>query len=76
MTPVDTLHNALMDGVSIAPDGIGNIKLIGDEESVSKWLPMVRKNKVAILAILSPRRDYIYPAPCRVVPPRNYRDSR
>lgn len=56
MTPIEILHNALMDGVSISPDGIGGITLIGDEEAVSMWLPMIRDNKVTILAALSDRQ--------------------
>jgi len=70
MTSTEIIQRALADGVFIAVDGTESLKLIGDQAMVSKWLPEIRKNKDALLAVLSSRQDKIESAPavCRNCP--------
>lgn len=62
MSTTEMIQQALEDGVIIATDGTGNIKLIGDQTTVDRWLPTIRENKPAILAALTPRQT---PTPCK-----------
>ena len=61
MTATEIIQQALNDGVAIHPDGAGSIRLVGDESMVQKWSPMIRENKPALLAAMSPLQT---PAPC------------
>jgi hypothetical protein len=65
MTPLKIIQTALKDGVSISPDGTGNIKLSGNQAMVDKWLPTIKENKTAILAVLSSNKDDSTPEVCK-----------
>lgn len=66
MSAAEIIQKALKAGVIIAPDGAENIKVIGEQDVVERWLSTVRENKPAILAALIPGKDTAdAPAVCR-----------
>ncbi|WP_295389892.1 hypothetical protein [uncultured Thiodictyon sp.] len=53
MTAAATLARARADGVTLALDPAGKLKVRGTDAAVARWLPEVRAHKPALLAILS-----------------------
>lgn len=53
MTPATILKEALADGVYLALSLNGAIKATGDQAAVHRWLPTIRENKPAIVAVLT-----------------------
>ena len=66
MTPSAIIAQATTDGVSIALAASGNIKASGARAVVDKWLPVIRANKLAIIAEL---KEQLLARPMRVTPP-------
>ena len=52
MTPTTIIKAALTDGVSLALSPRGTIKVSGDEVVVTRWLPIIREHKPAIVTAL------------------------
>ena len=52
MNPAKIIQNASEEGVSIAVSPTGKIKAIGNEVSLTKWAPRIRKSKTEILCVL------------------------
>jgi hypothetical protein len=52
MTGAAIIREAAADGVSLALSPAGTIKATGDQVAVSRWLPVLREHKAAILAEL------------------------
>lgn len=52
MTPFAIIERATADGVSIALATSGKLKASGTRAAVDKWLPAIRANKPAIIAVL------------------------
>ena len=61
MNVTEIIQQALSDGVTVAADGAGTLKLVGEQAMVDRWLPTIRENKIDILAALVPRRDSASP---------------
>jgi hypothetical protein len=53
MTAAAMLERAKVDGVTLALDDSGKLKVRGDEAAVARWLPQVRANKPALVLLLS-----------------------
>ena len=53
MTAAALIDRAKVDGVTIALDPAGKIKVRGDDAAVSRWLPEVRAHKRALVSLLS-----------------------
>ena len=49
MTPATIIREAKAEGVSLAVTSAGTIKATGDQGAVSRWLPVVREHKPAII---------------------------
>jgi hypothetical protein len=52
MTPATIIQEAAADGVAISRSSAGTLKAIGEQAAVTRWLPVIRENKPAILAAL------------------------
>lgn len=67
MKPDKILSQARRDGVIISTDGVGKIKLAGNQAAVETWLPVVVENKQALLKLIKEDREKlsIVPALCR-----------
>lgn len=52
MTPVAIIEAARVDGVNLFSTEAGTIKATGEHASVRRWLPLIRKQKPQILAVL------------------------
>ena len=63
MKTAELLEGAISDGVKFSVNGAGKIKLTGGQDTVNKWLPVIREHKAALLKILSPAR-HNDPAAC------------
>lgn len=55
MVPVN--RKAAADGVVLARTSSGTIKATGEQAAVTRWLPVLRENKPAILAALEETED-------------------
>lgn len=53
MNPAAIIREAAADGVSLALSPAGTIKATGDQAAVSRWLPVLREHKAALLAALA-----------------------
>lgn len=53
MTPATIIQEAKSEGVKITLSASGSIKAIGDQSAVSRWLPIIKESKPAIIAMLS-----------------------
>jgi hypothetical protein len=53
MTPGEIIRGAAGDGVSLTLSPAGTIKAVGDRAAVSRWLPVLREHKPALLAALA-----------------------
>ena len=52
MTPETVIRQAAAQGVWVALSPPDNIKVVGNENAVDRWLPMIREHKPGILAAL------------------------
>ena len=52
MTPAAIIAQAAADGVRLGLSSVGTIKATGDQAAVSRWLPVLRDHKPAIVAAL------------------------
>ncbi len=52
MTPATTIQNAAADGVSLSLSARGTITVGGHHPMVSRWLPVIREHKAAIIEVL------------------------
>ena len=52
MNPSTVIQMAAAAGVTMAISPPGNLKVVGDEDAVEKWLPVIRENKPGIVAAL------------------------
>lgn len=52
MTPETIIEKAQADGVSLALSTTGTIKASGDGATVTRWLPIIREQKPAIVKAL------------------------
>ena len=52
MTPATIIKEVMADGVRLALTPTGTIKATGDQEVLDRWLPLIRENKPAIVAVL------------------------
>jgi len=57
MTPAAIIKEAMADGVSLALSTTGTIKAGGKQDAVNRWLPVIRENKPAILAVLASQAE-------------------
>lgn len=53
MTPAAILEKSAADGVILSLSASGTLKANGDQDQVDKWLPVIRENKPALIALLS-----------------------
>ena len=53
MTPATIIERAAADGVRLTLSAPGKLKAIGEQQAVSRWLPIIADNKPNILAVLS-----------------------
>ena len=53
MTPAAIIERAAADGVRLTLSAPGKLKAIGEQQAVSRWLPIIADNKLNILAVLS-----------------------
>lgn len=67
MTVIEIIKSALSDGIILSINEAGKLKIEGDKQPIERWLPIIRENKTAILAALSPRpgRTENTPPPCQ-----------
>ena len=52
MTPAAIIRQSAADGVALVLLPTGTIKARGDQEAVSRWVPLLREHKSGIVAIL------------------------
>lgn len=52
MTPAEIIEQVGQDGVVLALSDTGNVKAIGDQSAVNRWLQTIRDNKPSILCEL------------------------
>jgi hypothetical protein len=52
MTPSTIIQSSAREGVTLALSPSGTIKASGDQGAVSRWLPVVREHKSAIIKTL------------------------
>ena len=52
MTPAAIIKQASTEGVCLALSTTGAIKATGRADAVSRWVPMIRENKLGIVAVL------------------------
>ncbi len=57
MTPAAIIEKAAREGVILALSPAGAIKATGERAAVSRWLPLIRDQKPAIVAALGSDRD-------------------
>ena len=62
MTPATIIQKAQADGVTLVLSPSGTIKLAGDREAVSRWLPIIREHKDGLLNELRAASDSVYDA--------------
>ena len=53
MTPAVIIERAAADGVRLTLSAPGKLKAVGEQQAVSRWLPIIADNKLNILAVLS-----------------------
>jgi hypothetical protein len=53
MTPAAIIEQAAAEGVSLTLSPSGTIKATGDQSAISRWLPIIKESKPAIIAMLS-----------------------
>jgi len=56
MTPAAIIKKAAAEGVRLAVTPAGTIKAIGERAAVTRWLPLIREQKPAIVATLAKQR--------------------
>lgn len=64
MTAAAIIDRARVDGVTLALDPAGKLKVRGNDAAVARWLPEVRQHKPALLAILAGTAPAHDPGPC------------
>ena|ERR1035437_9822241 len=52
MRPETVIRQAAAEGVKLALSPPDNIKVVGDERAVDRWLPVIREQKPEIIAVL------------------------
>ena len=52
MTPATIIKQAKADGVSLALSQTGSIKAIGNEQAITRWIPLIRERKAELLDVL------------------------
>ncbi len=57
MTPAAIILEAAADGVVLIRSSAGTLKVTGAQAAVTRWLPVIRENKPAILAALEGAAD-------------------
>ena len=60
MTPRKIIEDAHADGVELALLPTGNIKAVGDDVAVHRWLPIIRANKIDLISALRAANDGTY----------------
>jgi len=76
MTHLDTIQTAFSDGVKLSLSPAGKIEATGDPAAVSRWLPIIKEQKAAIVeALETTSRHWLIhfadrdPLPVLCVPP-------
>jgi hypothetical protein len=57
MNPRKIIADAQADGVELGLSPTGNIKAVGHDEAVNRWLPIIRANKVDLISALRAAND-------------------
>jgi hypothetical protein len=57
MTPMAIIQEAAADGVALTRSPAGTLKVTGAQAAVTRWLPVIRENKPAILVALEGAAD-------------------
>ena len=52
MNATEIIESMTSDGLSLSVSEEGNLKILGDQDTVNKWMDTIRENKSAILAEL------------------------
>ena len=52
------------DGLTLSVSEDANLKILGDQNTVNKWMDTIKENKLAILAELEPLQDLHPCKPC------------
>ena len=60
MNPRKIIEEAHADGVTLALSPAGNIKAVGDDVAVNRWLPIIRANKIDLISALRAANDGTY----------------
>ena len=60
MNPRKIIEEAHADGVELALLPTGNIKAMGDDVAVHRWLPIIRANKIDLISALRAANDGAY----------------
>jgi hypothetical protein len=60
MNPCKIIKEAQADGVELALSPAGNIKAVGDDVAVHRWLPIIRANKIDLISALRAANDGAY----------------
>lgn len=61
MTPAAIIQKVTEDGVTLTATPSGSIKARGDSDAVSRWVPIIRRNKPNILAALQDAEKVLAP---------------
>jgi hypothetical protein len=62
VTPAKIIQDAAADGVKLTLSPTGGIRYVGRDLAVSRWLPIIRQNKPALLAALVAANEPTRPA--------------
>lgn len=52
MTPEEAIDKAISEGLILTLSDDGNIKVVGDQNIIDKWLPLLREHKTGIVELL------------------------
>ena len=52
MNPVQIIHQATAEGVNLALSTDGKIKATGNDSALSRWIPVIREQKAAVITAL------------------------
>jgi hypothetical protein len=60
MSPQKLIQEARADGVELALSAAGNIKAVGNDVAVGRWLPILRESKTELIGALRAVNDSVY----------------
>ncbi len=71
MTPSTIIQLATAEGLKLALSPTGTIKVRGNEETVIRWVPIIREQKSGIVAALSGHLQKAVPTATTIAPERH-----